>query len=78
MIGMVSCLSSMLWEKYMISEMIGEVHRVGDLVIWSTSVSLSLSLFLSLPPFLSCKFHGASFQFLTELYKSNLKSYQVL
>lgn len=72
MIGMVSYLSSMLWEKYMISEMTDEVNRVGDLVIWSISVSLSFSSFLS------CKFHGASFQFLTEIYKSNLKSYQVL
>ena len=48
MIGMVSYLSSMLWEKHMISEMTDEVNRVGDLVIWSTSVSLSLSLFLFL------------------------------
>lgn len=60
MIGMVSYLSSMLWEKYMISEMTDEVNRVGDLVIWSTSVSLSLSLSL---PFYLVNFMGLLFSF---------------
>ena len=61
----------------MISKVTGKMNTMGHLVIWSTSVSLSLSLSLSLSSFLSGEFHGASFQFLTELYKSNLKSYQV-